>query len=44
MVRKSWTGIETDFQQFLADGSTIEFPTWAAASAAAGAGQIPLNR
>ncbi len=44
VVRKSWTGIETDFQQFLADGSTIEFPTWAAASAAAGAGQIPLNR
>lgn len=42
--RKSWNGIETDFQQFLADGSTIEFPTWAAASAAAGAGQIPLNR
>jgi|GEM_PF-2827709 len=44
VVRKSWSGIETDFQQFLADGSTIEFPTWAAASAAAGAGQIPLNR
>lgn len=43
-TRKSWTGIETDFQQFLADGSTIEFPTWAAASAAGGAGQIPLNR
>ncbi len=44
VVRKSWTGIETDFQQFLADGSTIEFPTWAAASAAAGAGLIPQNR
>lgn len=44
VTRKSWNGIETDFQQFLADGSTIEFPTWAAASAAAGAGQIPLNR
>ncbi len=44
VVRKSWNGIETDFQQFLADGSTIEFPTWDSASAAAGAGQIPLNR
>lgn len=44
VTRKSWFGIETDFQQFLADGSTIEFPTWAAASAAGGAGQIPLNR
>ncbi|MDQ7310617.1 hypothetical protein [Stenotrophomonas sp. Sm10] len=44
VTRKSWNGIETDFQQFLADGSTIEFPTWAAASAAAGAGQIPLDR
>lgn len=44
VTRKSWNGIETDFQQFLADGSTIEFPTWAAASAAAGAGQIPQNR
>ncbi|MBA0449313.1 sialate O-acetylesterase [Stenotrophomonas maltophilia] len=43
-TRKSWSGIETDFQAFLADGSTIEFPTWAAASAAGGAGQIPLNR
>jgi len=43
-VRKSMAGVELDFQQFLADGSTIEFPTWAAASAAAGAGQIPLNR
>lgn len=44
VTRKSWYGIETDFQAFLADGSTIEFPTWAAASAAGGAGQIPLNR
>lgn len=44
VTRKSWNGIETDFQTFLADGSTIEFPTWAAASAAAGAGQIPQNR
>lgn len=44
VVRKSWNGIETDFQQFLADGSTIEFPTWAAANAAAGAGQVPQNR
>ncbi|HEL4264822.1 TPA: hypothetical protein UM515_004571, partial [Stenotrophomonas maltophilia] len=44
VTRKSWNGIETDFQQFLADGSTIEFPTWAEASAAAVAGQIPLNR
>jgi len=44
VTRKSFAGIESDFQQFLADGSTIEFPTWAAASAAAGAGQIPLNR
>ena len=43
-VRKSMAGVEQDFQKFLADGSTIEFPTWAAASAAAGAGQIPLNR
>lgn len=43
-VRKSWNGIEADFQQFLADGSTIEFPTWAAASAAATAGQIPVDR
>lgn len=43
-TRKSWVGIEFDFQAFLADGSTIEFPTWAAASAASGAGQIPLNR
>lgn len=43
-TRKSWNGIETDFQQFLADGSTIEFPTWEAANTAAGAGQIPLNR
>ncbi len=43
-TRKSMAGVEQDFQQFLADGSTIEFPTWAAASAAAGAGQIPLNR
>ncbi len=43
-TRKSWTGVETDFQKFLADGSTIEFPTWAAAAAAAGAGQIPVNR
>lgn len=43
-VRKSWVGIEYDFQVFLADGSTIEFPTWAAAAAAAGAGQIPANR
>ncbi|WP_313178983.1 GDSL-type esterase/lipase family protein [Stenotrophomonas sp.] len=44
VTRRSWSGIEADFQQFLADGSTIEFPTWAAASAAAGAGQIPQNR
>lgn len=43
-TRKSWAGVEADFQQFLADGSTIEFPTWAAASAAASAAQIPLNR
>lgn len=43
-TRKSWAGMESDFVQFLADGSTIEFPTWAAASAAAGAGQIPVNR
>jgi len=43
-TRKSWTGVEADFQQFLADGSTIEFPSWAAASVASGAGQIPLNR
>lgn len=43
-TRKSMAGIEQDFQQFLADGSTIEFPTWAAASAAAGAGQVPQNR
>lgn len=43
-TRKSWNGIEADFQQFLADGSTIEFPTWAAAAGAAGAGQIPQNR
>jgi hypothetical protein len=43
-LRKSWTGVETDFQQFLADGSTIEFPTWGAAAAAAAAGQIPSNR
>ncbi len=43
-TRKSWNGIEADFQRFLADGSTIEFPTWAAAVAAAGASQIPLNR
>lgn len=43
-ARKSWNGLESDFQQFLADGSTIEFPTWPAASAAAGSGQIPNNR
>lgn len=43
-TRKSWVGIEFDFQKFLADGSTIEFPTWAAAAAAAEAGQIPQNR
>ncbi|WP_312738890.1 SGNH/GDSL hydrolase family protein [Stenotrophomonas sp.] len=43
-TRKSMAGVEHEFQQFLADGSTIEFPTWAEASAAAGAGQIPLNR
>lgn len=43
-TRKSWVGIEFDFQTFLADGSTIEFPTWAAAAAAVGAGQIPVNR
>ncbi|HGK7302476.1 TPA: hypothetical protein ACJ509_000302 [Stenotrophomonas maltophilia] len=43
-VRKSMAGVEQDFAKFLADGSTIEFPTWAAANAAAGAGQIPLNR
>ncbi|UXB38277.1 hypothetical protein K7569_10955 [Stenotrophomonas maltophilia] len=44
VTRKSFAGIETDFQQFLAAGSTIEFPTWVAANAAAGAGDIPLNR
>ncbi|HIE5650724.1 TPA: hypothetical protein ACXNQV_002594 [Stenotrophomonas maltophilia] len=44
LTRRSWTGIEADFNEFLANGSTIEFPTWAAASAAAGAGSIPLNR
>ncbi|HEL5053330.1 TPA: WD40 repeat domain-containing protein [Stenotrophomonas maltophilia] len=43
-TRRSWNGIEADFDEFLANGSTIEFPTWAAASAAAGAGSIPLNR
>lgn len=43
-LRRSWSGLETQFDSFIADGSTIEFPTWAAASAAAGAGQIPLNR
>lgn len=43
-TRKSWAGVESDFVQFLADGSTIEFPTWAAAAAAAGAGQVPVNR
>jgi len=43
-TRKSWAGVESDFVQFLADGSTIEFPTWAAAASAAGAGQIPVNR
>lgn len=43
-TRKSWAGVESDFGQFLADGSTIEFPTWAAAAAAAGAGQVPMNR
>ncbi|MNM24917.1 hypothetical protein D3C81_353570 [compost metagenome] len=43
-VRKSWTGLENDFRKFLADGSTLEFPTWEAASAAAAGGQIPLNR
>ncbi|CAH0173427.1 SGNH/GDSL hydrolase family protein [Stenotrophomonas lactitubi] len=42
--RTSWAGIEFGYLKFLADGSTIEFPTWAAASAAAGAGQIPQNR
>lgn len=42
--RKSWDGIESDFEQFLADGSTIEFPTWAEANSAAGSGQIPQNR
>lgn len=44
VTRKSMAGIEADFQQFLADGSVITFPTWAQAEAAAGAGQIPLNR
>lgn len=43
-VRKSWVGIEFDFQKFLADGSTIEFATWESASAAAAGGQIPLDR
>ena len=43
-TRKSWAGVELDFQQFLADGSAIEFPTWLAATAAVGAGQVPLNR
>lgn len=43
-TRKSWAGVESDFVQFLADGSTIEFPTWVAAASAAGAGQIPMNR
>lgn len=43
-VRKSWSGLESDFQQFLVDGSTIEFPTWAAANEAASGGQIPINR
>ncbi|PTT39209.1 hypothetical protein DBR33_16070, partial [Stenotrophomonas sp. HMWF022] len=42
--RTSWAGIEFGYLKFLADGSTIEFPTWAAASAAAGAGQVPQNR
>jgi len=44
VTRKSWNGIETDFQQFLADGSTIEFASWAEANIAVGNGQIPLNR
>lgn len=43
-TRRSWNGIEAEFDEFLANGSTIEFPTWAAASTAAGAGSIPLNR
>lgn len=42
--RKSWAGIEVDFENFLADGSVITFSTWAEASAAAAAGQIPENR
>lgn len=44
LTRKSWAGVETDFQQFLADGSVISYATWAAAVAAAAAGQIPENR
>lgn len=43
-TRKSWSGIETDFQEFLADGSVITFSTWAEAEAAAGDGHIPTNR
>lgn len=43
-IRKSMAGVEQDFQQFLADGSTIEFASWAEANIAVGNGQIPLNR
>lgn len=42
--RISWEGFQQNFEKFLADGSTIEFATWAEASAAAAASQIPLNR
>lgn len=44
VVRESWAGFKVVFDQFIAAGSTMEFPTWAAASSAAGGGQIPLNR
>lgn len=36
---KSSAGVESDFVQFLADGSTIEFPIWVAAASAAGRGR-----
>lgn len=44
VVRESWAGFKVAFDAFIADGSTIEFSTWAEASAAAAANQIPLNR
>ncbi|MET4680465.1 hypothetical protein [Stenotrophomonas rhizophila] len=36
LTRKSWAGVETDFQQFLIDGSVLTYGSYAEASAVAG--------